>query len=280
VRYAELMQPAVTDTFQRTVLDYYRAHGRHDLPWRTPEADGSFNPYKILVSEIMLQQTQVPRVLPKFAEFLGLFPTFASLAAAPLADVIKAWSGLGYNRRAKFLWQAAQAVTEQYHGQLPDSQAALVALPGIGVNTAGAVMAYAFNKPVVFIETNIRTVYIHHFFADATAVHDRDISDMVAATVPDNAREWYWALMDYGTHLKQTVGNASRNSAHYSRQSAFAGSRRQLRGSVLRALHDGGKTAAELHVLLTDERLDGVLADLVQESFIELRSGRYILHGS
>lgn len=263
--------------FQAVVWDYYKQHGRHDLPWRLPESDGSFNPYHILVSEIMLQQTQVSRVLPKFHAFIGQFPNVYALASAPLGDVLKAWSGLGYNRRAKFLWQAANAVVGGYAGRMPDTQPELTKLPGIGINTAGAVMAYAFNKPVVFVETNIRTVYIYHFFQDTGRVHDRDIADMVAATVPDNPREWYWALMDYGTHLKQTVGNLSRGSVHYTKQSVFEGSRRQVRGKVLRLLAGNSMTPAQLSAAVQDERLEAVLATLVDEGMITTQGDRYML---
>jgi A/G-specific adenine glycosylase len=255
--------------FQDTVWQYYRAHGRHDLPWRRPERNGTPDPYKVLVSEIMLQQTQVPRVIAKFTEFVRQFPSFEALAEAPLAEVLRAWSGLGYNRRAKFLWQAAGLIVRNYGGELPRASVDLIVLPGIGTNTAGALLAYAYNQPVVFIETNIRTVFIHHFFADATdGVHDRDIADLVAATLPDNPREWYWALMDYGTHLKQTVGNLSRASAHYTVQSRFEGSRRQIRGQVLKQLGSAEKTLDELRMHIADERLEPVLRDLEQEGLI------------
>jgi len=263
--------------FQQIVMDYYRAKGRHDLPWRQPLADGSFDPYSILVSEIMLQQTQVARVLPKFTTFTMQFPSIAALAAAPLGEVLKAWSGLGYNRRAKFLWQAAQQVMATHHGRLPDTLSELVCLPGVGTNTAGAVLAYAFNKPVVFIETNIRTVFIHHFFANEPAVPDRAISDIVAATVPDDPREWYWALMDYGTHLKQIVGNVSQRSKHYTKQSTFVGSKRQIRGRVLQLLAEGSRKTTELAGEIQDDRLDLVLADLVREGLITEHAGQYKL---
>jgi A/G-specific adenine glycosylase len=271
------MHGARVAEFQHTVWAYYATHGRHDLPWRLAGPDGTFDPYRILVSEIMLQQTQVPRVLPKFLAFTTQYPTFAALAAPPIGDVLKAWSGLGYNRRAKFLWQTAQAVCNEYGGILPDTQAALVKLPGIGVNTAGAVLAYAYNKPVVFIETNIRTVFIRHFFSGQQTVHDRDIADMVAATLPDNPREWYWALMDYGTHVKQTEGNLSKSSAHYAKQSAFHGSKRQLRGMVLKLLGERPMTEAELGRLITDERLAMVLNDLVAEQLITKHANYYQL---
>jgi A/G-specific adenine glycosylase len=263
--------------FQETVLNYYRQHGRHDLPWRVPLSDGTFDPYGILVSEIMLQQTQVPRVIPKFTAFTAQFSTIQALAAASLGEVLKAWSGLGYNRRAKFLWQAAGIVCSDYGGILPNTQQALVALPGIGTNTAGALLAYVYDKPAVFIETNIRTVFIRHFFTDQQVIHDRDIADIVAHTVPDNPREWYWALMDYGTHLKQTAGNLSRNSAHYAKQSAFSGSTRQIRGKVIKLLGEGGKTAKQLAQAIVDERLQNVLAALTKEGMITKTGGRYSL---
>jgi A/G-specific adenine glycosylase len=263
--------------FQAVVWGYYHAHGR-DLPWRRPEPDGRFDAYKILVSEIMLQQTQVARVIPKFQQFLERFPSLAVLAAAPLAEVLVVWSGLGYNRRPKFLWQAAKQVMQEYDGRLPDTIPELIQLPGIGVNTAGAVLAYAYNKPVVFIETNIRTVYIHHFFADRQGITDREILDVVASTLPAEVREWYWALMDYGAHLKQTIGNLNKLSKHYTKQTAFIGSRRQIRGQVLRLLGKGKHSFPALAEHISDERLPAVLDELKAEGFIEQHGPTYSLH--
>jgi A/G-specific adenine glycosylase len=268
-----------TKAFQTTIWEYYRTYGRHDLPWRQPEPDGSFSPYKIMVSEIMLQQTQVPRVIPKYIAFLEQFPTVQALAIAPLADVLTAWSGLGYNRRAKFLWQSAHMVTDRYQGIFPKTHKELVALPGIGPNTAGAILAYAYDTPMVFIETNIRTVFIHHFFADQQAVSDAALLSIIEDSLPPtNTREWYWALMDYGTHLKQTVGNVSRASSSYSRQSAFHGSRRQVRGQVLRLLTDRPRSLNELSDLISDERLPAVLQDLAREKLIQQDAAVYRLY--
>lgn len=266
--------------FQKIVFRYYRQHGRHDLPWRQPGKDGVFDSHRILVSEIMLQQTQVPRVIPKFRSFIQRFPTYTALAGAPLSDVLKEWSGLGYNRRAKFLWQAAQQIVQEYGGVLPAHTADLITLPGIGKNTAGALLAYTYNVPVVFIETNVRTVFIHHFFADQEQVDDKEIADLVARTLPDDARTWYWSLMDYGTFIKQTVGNRSAASKHYKKQSPFAGSRRQVRGQVLRLLGDSPATLAQLQILTPDERLPEVLATLAQEGLIAKDGIRYMLYGS
>ena len=266
------------EDFLNTIITYYREQGRHDLPWRQPEAGETFAPYKILVSEVMLQQTQVVRVIPKYQTFLTRFPSLKALAIAPLSDVLVAWQGLGYNRRAKFLWESAQAVQRQYGTVLPSDQAALVRLPGIGHNTAGAVMAYAFNQPALFIETNIRTVYLHHFFAGQTGVSDKAILGVLDETLDrQNPRVFYWMLMDYGSYLKQTVGNVSRASKGYVKQSKFGGSLRQIRGQVLRLLADGPKPTPELERLIGDDRLAAVLATLEREGLIICSGEQYRL---
>lgn len=250
---------------------YYKMHGRHDLPWRMPEADGKFDPYKILVSEIMLQQTQVQRVIPKYREFLVRFPTFTVLADASLGDVLRIWNGLGYSRRAKFLWQTARQVVSNHYGKLPQTHTELVKLPGIGTNTSGAVLAYAFNQPTIFIETNIRTVFIHHFFSNQQNITDKQIAGLVAQTMPIDPRAWYWALMDYGSHLKRTGSNLNVLSRHYTKQSCFEGSRRQLRGRVLRAVGAEILTIAELMKLVPDARTRDVIKELIAEEFIQER---------
>lgn len=259
--------------FIEIVWEYYRKHGR-DLPWRNPEANGDFDPYKIMVSEVMLQQTQAKRVIPKYHEFLQRFPTMRDLAEAELSEVLTAWSGLGYNRRAKFLWQAAQAV----NGEFPTTLEGLIALPGIGKNTAGAIQAYSFNQPVVFIETNVRTVYIHHFFAGRDDVDDKEITELVAATVDkEHPREWYWAIMDYGSHLKATVGNTSRYSKHHTKQSKFEGSGRQIRGKVIKLLIQRPYKYEELVEVINDSRLDAILNQLTQEELVGQQDSTYRL---
>ena len=134
------------------LIAWYRDNAR-DLPWRRTR-----DPYRILVSEVMLQQTQVDRVIPKYFAFLDFFPTFEALAAAPTADVIRAWSGLGYNRRAVNLQRTAQAVVDEYGGKMPSDQVQLRDLPGIGPYTAGAIACFAFEQDVGFFDTNIRRV--------------------------------------------------------------------------------------------------------------------------
>lgn len=264
--------------FTETVWEYYHEHGR-DMPWRHAEPNGTFDPYKIMVSEIMLQQTQVLRVIPKYEAFLQEFPDVQSLARAPLSKVLGQWSGLGYNRRAKFLHQAAQQIMQQNAGSFPTTLNTLSMLPGIGHNTAAAIMNYAYSQPTPFLETNIRTVYIYHFFAaHPELVTDKELLPLVAETIDqENPREWFWALMDYGSHLKATVGNLSRQSKHYTKQSKFEGSKRQIRGQVLRLLLEQPHTTRKLKQLIPDERLTAVLADLCTEGLINKDGQRYFL---
>ncbi len=222
------MTPAA---FRRIVLGHFSRHGRN-LPWRR-----THDPYRILVSEVMLQQTQVDRCMQKYREFVRAFPNVHALARASVRDVLAIWSGLGYNRRAMHVHHAAQVIMEKHQGRVPAQLDALDALPGIGRYTAGAVLAFAFNIPAVCIETNIRSVYLHHFFPNRTEVSDQVLAPVVEQTMDKkNPRVWYWALMDYGAMLKKKVINPSRRSKHYTKQSRFQGSLRQARGAVLRAL--------------------------------------------
>ncbi len=254
-------------TFQKTIRDSYAKHGRHTLPWRK-----THDPYKILISELMLQQTQVPRVIPKYKAFIKKFPTFAALARASVPQVLTAWQGLGYNRRALYLKQTAERVASEYGGTLPRDTDALTDLPGIGPNTAGAIQAYAFNMPVVYIETNIRRIFIHHFFPTKRAVHDADILPLLEKTLDrKNPRAWYSALMDYGTHLAKTIENPNRKSEHYAKQSKFEGSDRQLRGKILKILLENKKISERELVKKLGQRqgrIEKILKGLVQEGFV------------
>lgn len=258
----------VTD-FQEKVWEYFRAHER-PMPWRDAPT-----PYHVLVSELMLQQTQVPRVIPKFEAFIKAFPDIKTLAAAPLSEVLIAWSGLGYNRRAKFLHETAKTVASEQGGNLPDTLQALVALPGIGPNTAGAILAYAYEQPVTFIETNVRTVLFHHFFADDNMkVADKELTELATQLLDkEHPREWHWALMDYGTYLKKTVGGRLKSSSHYKKQSPLKGSPREMRGRILRALTIGSLSDSILRAQVrSDHRYEKALEDLEHEGLI-LRKG-------
>lgn len=221
--------------FQRTVWNHWKKEGRHNLPWRKTE-----DPYKILVSEVMLQQTQVPRVLPKYKEFLREFPTVKALAKSDLSTVLRIWSGLGYNRRGKFLHDAAKEIVTKYDGRVPRFYSELVELPGIGDYTAKAVCVFAFNQPHVLIETNIRTAYIHHFCQGRTSVSDIEVLEIAKrVAMRQDSREWHSALMDYGAHLKASGVRLNTRSKHYTKQSRFEGSLRQVRGAILKAMTRG-----------------------------------------
>ncbi len=261
--------------FQKTVYAHYRTYGR-DFPWRK-----THDPYKILVSEIMLQQTQVERVVEKYRAFLKQFPTVHALAYASLGDVLRAWQGLGYNRRARMLHECAKVVVREYRGKFPKTREKLVALPGIGPYTAGAVLAFAYNSAVPIIETNIRTVFLRHFFKGVDQVSDRDIFVCIDATLDrENPRAWYAALMDYGSHLKKKYGNQNVRSKHYTKQSKFEGSDRQIRGALLRALKDGALSKVKLACVLADldeARVAAQLAALLKEGLISKVGGRYEL---
>jgi A/G-specific adenine glycosylase len=269
------LTPAEVRAFRKKVYGHYHTSGRY-LPWRKTR-----NPYRVLVSEIMLQQTQVERVIGKYGEFVAAFPDFAALAQAPLPKLLSLWSGLGYNRRALALKALAQKVVKEHKGRLPSEREQLLALPGIGRYTAGAVMAFAFNKPVVFMDTNIRRVYIHEFFQDREGVHDDDLIPFVERTMdPADPRTWYNALMDYGTLLKQMHVNPNRRSAHYTRQTPFENSNRQVRGRILKLLvADAPLTAAQIvnKIAMDGERVKDNLAIMEKEGFIRKKGRSFVI---
>ncbi len=262
--------------FQRVVRKYWKVEGRHDLPWRK-----TTDPYRILVSEVMLQQTQVERVLPYYAQFLKRFPTVSTLASASLSEVLIVWQGLGYNRRAKMLHETAKVVVQEYGGKFPTSAPELQMLPGVGPYTAGAVTAFAYNKDGIFVETNIRTVITHHFFADKTIVSDTEIREVLEKVFPKGkAREWYSALMDYGAHLKRTGIRINAKAKGYTKQSAFAGSNREARGAILRALSCKPETHIRLLVLLGPDRkvqIEEQISKLSKERMIHKKRAHYTL---
>ncbi len=268
----EYMDKRVVE-LRKLVWAHYRKNGRHDLPWRKTK-----DPYRILVSELMLQQTQVGRVIPKYRAFLKLFPTLRVLARASLADVLKAWQGLGYNRRAKFLHQLAQVVTKEHRGVLPQDEKRLQQLPGIGPATAAAIRAFAFDLPGTYVETNVRTVFLHHLFSDRTGVPDGELLPYItAAAQGQSAREWNWALLDYGAWLKTQVVNPTRQSKHYAKQSKFQGSRRQLRGHILRLLIGQDYITARSLATQTGRpraEVGSVVRDLHNEGLVSVRGGR------
>ncbi|MGC1453624.1 MAG: A/G-specific adenine glycosylase [Nitrospirota bacterium] len=261
--------------FRKKIHGYYEQHGR-DLPWRK-----KLNPYRVLVSEIMLQQTQVERVLEKYKEFLDAFPDLEALAHAPLPILLGIWQGMGYNRRALALKALAQKVVAEHRGKLPREPEKLIALPGIGPYTAGAIAAFAFNKPVVFMDTNIRRVYIHEFFHDRDDIHDDEIIPLLEQTMDvGDPRKWYNALMDYGTMLKRVQVNPNRRSAHYTKQSPFENSNRQVRGRVIKVLVKESPLTMNQVVAKTGmdkERVRTNLVLLTKEGFIKKNGRTYFI---
>lgn len=260
------------EEFREAVLSHYATEGRR-LPWREDAG-----PYEVLVSEFMLQQTQVARVLPKYAEFLALFPGFRELAAASLQEVLAAWKGLGYNSRAMRLRECAKAVMAR-GGGLPSDPEELRKLPGVGDYTAKAVACFAFGRAEAFIETNIRSVFIHFFFQDAERVADSEIMPLIERSLDrENPRDWYYALMDYGAALKLRMGNPGRKSGAYRAQSAFKGSRREARARALSALVEGGSLSYAALAGATgaeEGRLRDALGAMVAEGLVKLEGGLY-----
>lgn len=240
-----------------------------DMPWRSDT-----RPYYVLVSELMLQQTQVARVIPKFEAFIAAFPDENTLANASLAEVLKLWQGLGYNVRAKYLHEAAKQVVRQ--GGFPETSEGLIELPGVGKNTAGAILAYSFNQPSIFVETNIRTVYIHHFFADDFAVDDKLIVQKLQETLDhEHPREFYWALMDYGVWLKTSGVRNISQSKHYKKQSALKGSLRETRGSIIRFLTEKDYSLADLQTAVGhDNRFQAALESLMGDGLVSAIDGK------
>jgi A/G-specific adenine glycosylase len=262
--------------FQKEIYAHYRSNGRV-LPWRR-----THDPYKILLSELMLQQTQVKRVMEKYREFLRRFPSIESLACAPLHAILEQWQGLGYNRRALALKRLAVTVVDRYDSRIPRTIEALKSLPGVGAATAGAVCAFAFDRPVVLIETNIRSVFIHFFFRSREAIKDSEILPLVEQTLDTKRpRDWYYALMDYGAMLKEKQPNPGRRSAHYTRQSPFEGSVRQIRGMILRTLVKQPGTFESVlvkEINRDEEMVRKVLRQLRTEGFIVKKGKRLMIN--
>ncbi len=261
------MCEAVATGFSRAVVGHFRREGRA-LPWRE-----TCDPYRILVSEIMLQQTQVSRVLPKYSEWTRVFPDFRALNAAPLDRVLSVWQGLGYNRRALALKRIAAIVMDDYAGHFPKDPAVIGTFPGIGNCTATAIGVYAFGEPGVFIETNVRRTYIHYFFREKEAVRDDEILPLVEDTIDgDNPKEFFWGLMDIGTLLSGLATDPNHRSARYRKQPAFVGSRRQKRGSIISSLTRGQCQLASLAILtgIQGKELVDLVRILADEGFLEI----------
>lgn len=259
----------VISQFRSIIYGFYKQH-RRNFPFRQ-----NITPYNVLVSEIMLQQTQTGRVSQKFMNFVEKFPDFLALSKAPLEDVLKVWQGLGYNRRAIALKKISEIVINNYHGKLPDSIEILKSFPQIGHNTASSILTFAFNNPTVFIETNIRRVYIYFFFHNKYSISDKEIIPFVEKTIDiPNPREWYYALMDYGVILKKSYPDLNKRSVHYRKQAPFKGSNRQIRGNILKLLIRA-KMLKKFEIEnkfknISPDKLKVILIQLEKEGFIKI----------
>jgi A/G-specific adenine glycosylase len=253
--------------FQTLIYTYYWDNKRI-FPWRD-----TVDPYQILVSEYMLQQTQTSRVIEKFNLFIQKFPDFASLANASTGEILRYWLGLGYNRRAIYLKKCAEIIHGKYHDKIPRSEKELQNIPGIGPYTASALLAFIYNKPVILIETNIRSVYLHFFFVNQNKVNDKELISFIDKTLDrKNPREWYYALMDYGVMLKKRFKNPNRRSKHYTIQTPFYGSKRELRGKILRLLmkHEGLSYQEIIEILNINEiEAKNILNTMISENLIK-----------
>ena len=261
--------------FRKLIYSTYEREGR-SFPWKE-----NTEPWGIFVSELMLHQTQAERVVPFWKRWMEKWPSPAALAKAPLEEVLREWSGLGYNRRAKYLKESALIIERDFGGVVPETPEVLVKLPGIGPYTAGAIACFAYNHPSLFIETNIRRVMLHFFFYEKEGISDREIMPIMGETLDrENPRKWYWALMDYGAGLKKLAINPNRRSAHYYRQNAFKGSLRQIRGSIVRCLVSGGNAKAgelfaRLDVPVEKEDFYRALEALISDSLVAEEKGVY-----
>lgn len=270
--------------FREKIWEQGRALYR-DLPWRNTR-----DPYAIMLSEVMLQQTQVSRVLGRWEQWLDAFPTVSALAAAPLPPVLELWQGMGYNRRALNLKRCAEEVVERFGGEMPRSHADLQSLPGIGPATAAGVRVFAYAEPDLYLETNVRTVFLHELFPDEEGVSDADLKPLVSVTCPQGpeVRDWYYSLLDYGAYLKKAFPNPSRRSKQHVRQSRFEGSHRQKRAYLLRRVLEGAATAEALaedlsvaetaagRAAVTADEVVGILGELESEGFVVAKGGRWL----
>lgn len=264
-----------TKTFRKIILEHYREN-RRDFPWRNNPS-----PWEVYVSEVMLQQTQTNRVSEMFPPFMERFPSPEVMAASSLEDVLRHWKGLGYNRRARSLHQASKVMVENHGGTVPQDPEQLVELPGIGPATAASIAAFAFDRPTVFVETNIRTVYIYFFFPGQEEVHDRDILPLVESTLDRKSpHHWYSALMDYGAMLKKNLPNPGRKSRHHVKQSPFKGSRREIRSRIMDLVLEQRQVSRHMaleNITSPQHDVNAVIDELVGEGFLSEQAGKLVI---
>jgi A/G-specific adenine glycosylase len=258
------------DAFQRHILDWYEVFKR-DLPWRCDP-----DPYHVLVSEVMLQQTQVDRVIPKYLAFLERFPTLSVLAEASTADVLRQWQGLGYNRRALNLRRAAEVAVREHGGRLPPSVEVLESLPGIGKYTARAVASFAFGIQVPVVDTNVRRVLSDWVGRELT---DRETWELAQRVLPEGrAADWNSAMMDYGALVKKATPRKTGVKPE-----PFGSTNRFWRGRIVDALREAPVLSMEglLEALpypnRDEERVRGLVLALHEEGLLQYDAGQDVV---
>lgn len=257
-------------SFQKMILTWWQSHQRN-LPWRR-----THDPYRIMVSEVMLQQTQVSRVLPKYKEFLRAFPTVVDLAKATPAHVLRVWKGMGYNRRALYLHHAAKIIVEQYQGQFPVSEQQLSKLPGLGTYTARAILVFAYKQEVPLVDTNIRQIITHFFFDDVR--QKESVIETVAQQLLPKGKSWEWhqALMDYNAVAMSKL--KTQMSKRKKKTIPFRESNRFFRGRIIDRLREGEVKEQELigecisAYGKTRSFMRGIIASLIKDGLIERTS--------
>ena len=266
--------PEGLSAFKALILTFYAQHGRPFI-WRE-----TCDPYAILVSEVMLQQTQTGRVVPKYEAFLSRWPDFSSLAEASTESLLSVWKDLGYNRRSLNLGKRAK-MTEAWDWTIPNDRVLIESLPGVGKATSAAIRSFCFGEKSVYLETNIRRVLLTAFYPEQDEVKDKDLELLLhdLSLINEDMKIWYYALMDYGVLLKALLPNANKRSAHYTKQKKFENSNRQIRGQLIHLLTDtGAKELSAIYEILSsfeDERILNSLDQLSQEGFVQEKEGVY-----
>jgi A/G-specific adenine glycosylase len=262
--------------FQTKIFLWWEKN-RRDLLWRR-----THDPYQIFISEVMLQQTQVTRVLPIYLKFISKFPTVNALSHAPISDVLKAWKGMGYNRRALYLKKAAGEIVKKYDGIFPDDEKILLTLPGVGKYTARAILVFAYRKDISLIDTNIRQIITHFFFDDGKQ-KEKDIEEIATQLVPvGKSWEWHQALMDYGAlALRGDVKPSKKTKKH--EKVPFRESDRFFRGRIIDALREKSYSELELIEFMIEnhgkngEFFNRILTGLEKDDLIKRKQGRISL---
>ena len=269
------------EKFQVSLLEWYEKNKRDELPWRWTNKR-PVSPYHILVSEIMLQQTQVSRVLDKFPKFIAAFPAIGDIARASLSEVLNEWQGMGYNRRGLYLKQCAEELMERFNGEMPSERSVLAALPGIGPYTSGAISCFGFNTPEIFLDTNIRKFFLHYFFKNANKkISDKEISPIAERLLyRENPRLWNYALMDYGALVLSRKSELLSRAKNYRKQSPFFGSNRFFRSQIVQYLLKRKKVSLEELQKISPRNIRPLLDALCKERLIrEIRSDIYSING-